>query len=133
MNMGGFYISNGHIVLNSIRVDSEDERGMISQNIVNSKSINLSPFKQIRLTCESNYGNGNDRWQGRVGILISDTAKKTIKSRVWSQLFIYPDVLLSFDVSTINQQAFIYISAESRMDTSNPNGDMWIHKIEFLT
>jgi len=129
---GGFYISTGTypgIYLRGKYYNSNDGDDYIySQYIVNSKSVNLTPFSQLKVTFRSNYGRGSDGLGGECRIVLLNTSKSTIKSSSQVSGGYFVSTVVSLDVSSINVQAFFRIQSESVMATY---GEMIIEKIEF--
>ncbi len=120
----GLYLKGQH------KTNNDDDEYVYSQYIVNSQSINLTPFSQIQVTFQPEYGYGSSGVGGECLIYLMNTSKKLIKVSNSVRSEYSDEAIVSLDVSSVNEHAFLQIQSESLMGASY--GDMWIKKIAFL-
>lgn len=129
---GGYYISTGTYpgiyLKGQHKTNNDDDEYVYSQYIVNSVSVNLTPFSSIQITFEPEYGRGSDRMGGDCRIYLLDTSKKSIKNSGWIRAG--GEAVVSLDVIGVNQHAFFRIDSISIEGATY--GEMWIKKIAFV-
>jgi hypothetical protein len=134
-NRGGFYIDSSSIYpglyLKGQNITNNDnDEYVYSQYIVNSRSVNLIPFSQIRVTFEPQYGYASDGVGGECRIYLMNTSKKLLKTSSYVRAGFSYDATVILDVSAVNEHAFFRIEAKSVVGASY--GDCIIKKIEFI-
>lgn len=133
----GFTVNGYGITLNSRRYQGSSSDYMSSARIANNISINLSTFRTLRITyvCSYAYETSSNGDYMQYGLYISahktNSSKTTIKDLPiaggWCSEMA---VTSNFDISDINEQAFLYIYFKS-LQRANV-GTARIISIEFL-
>jgi len=100
-------------------------------NIVNSTSINLTPFSRIRITYTSTFAYDPNGYACAGDVYIYSAKKKQLKkvTGLYADYQVYNST--DIDVSNINEQSFVQISFRSARKVIY--GGVNISKIEFLT
>ena len=132
---GGFYISTqGHdagITLNGQHYENNDGDDYVyCQWIVNSKSINMSPFSQLKVTFKPSFGRGEDGWGGVGRIYLMNKDKNYIKRSDYARAGFLDEVTIVLDVSDVNIHTFFRIEIESMEGAYY--GESYVQKIEFV-
>lgn len=113
------------------KAGGDDDTKMYSSQIVNNKSFNMSPFNTLRITCQSDFNSGGSWVSYNCVVTVLNTSKSTIKTMTGYVPEAGPiDDIVSFDISDIDQQAFITIRFESAGKATGSGA--WIYKIELL-
>lgn len=133
----GFAVNGSGIVLNSRRYQGTNSDYMVSARIANNISINLTPFRTLRITYVCNYAyetkNDGDYKYNSADVEVHKADKnKTFIKQFGKDYHMSTEevVVSSFDITSINEQAFIYIRFQS-LDRANV-GAARIIRIEFL-
>ncbi|PPK81629.1 hypothetical protein BXY41_104432 [Lacrimispora xylanisolvens] len=115
--------------------DNKDRGHTITSRIVNKYSINMTPFKTIRLYYKTDYylnSNGLDALGYGCAILSNDNKHSVLKSIDNLYAGFLVDTVTDIDISNINTQAFFSIGFACVSRTTQ-GGSVYISKIEFLT
>lgn len=133
----GFSVNGYGIILNSRRYQGTNSDYMVSARIANNISINLSPFRTLRITyaCSYAYETSSNGDYKQYGLYISvhkaNSNKTTIKDLPTAGGWCSETAVTSnFDITDINEQAFLYINFKS-LQKANV-GTARIISIEFL-
>lgn len=115
--------------------DDKDRGHTITSKIVNKYSINMTPFKRMRLYYRTNYysgGSGLDAQGYGCAILSSDQKHSVLKSIDNLYAGYLVDTVTDIDISNINTHAFFALCFACVSRTTQ-GGSVVISRIEFLT
>lgn len=115
--------------------DDKDRGHTITSKIVNKYSINMTPFKKIRLYYKTNYylnSNGLDARGYGCAILSNDKKHSVLKSIDNLYAGFLMDTVTDIDISDINTHAYLALCFACVSRTTQ-GGTVIISKIEFLT
>lgn len=124
-------INSSGIICGSYHRDTDSEGDhVLSTIIVNSQSINLTPFKTLRISHMAEFTRGSYWSDYYLNVDIRKTNKSTVlkNEKIWGTCSSI-ERAFSFDISGINEQAFL------RMNFYGSNalaGSARFTKIEFL-
>ena len=109
----------------------DDDSHYYSTIFVNNKSFDMTPFNTLRITGGTGFYKGSSFIYYKCTVSILSTAKKSLKTLSVTEQAGTLDDVLTFDISAVDQQAFVAIGFESSTNCSG--GAAWVSKIEFLT
>ena len=118
------------IDLSAYQSGGDDDSHYYSTIFVNNKSFDSTPFNTLRITGGASFYVGSSFIFYKCTVKILNTAKQTLTTLTATDESGTLDDTLTFDISTIDQQAFFAIGFESV--TSCSGGTAWVSKIEFL-
>lgn len=126
---GNYYVNNSGMILEFAHNGSSHD----FPEIVNQISINLSPFKRLRLTIS---GWEDSMWSGQelyLLLLCYKTDKQTIIKN-YSAIYVYKNSrTVDLDVTSVNEHTFIDIQPNAANRQIIKNAQIIISRIEFLS